>query len=232
MTLQTIGVVMPTRNNEATVGAALDSVLSQSRPPDFVVVVDGRSSDRTVSIATKMADMVVHQNGLGLGAARNQGVAYLDTELIAFCDADDQWTTSSLAIKIAHLEANPSCDAVTGQYVLVPEGSSNHSVQSCVENDGQESTTPTAAKARPALTPGGVLIRRRALARAGPFATHLAIATDSDWLVRMRQLGMRLDVIDDLVLVKGRRPASLSRDVTSYRSELLTVARTFVTRSR
>jgi glycosyltransferase involved in cell wall biosynthesis len=233
MTAPTVGVVVPTLNNAETVAAALRSAIFQSRPPDRVVVVDGGSRDGTVAISQSCDGVsVVHQTGRGLGSARNEGVELLDTDLIAFCDGDDQWTPDSLSLRMSHLVAHPGCDAVTGQYVRHTPGSA---CLTAGPADGSKQGLPGGPAPdmfRPALTPGGVLIRRESFGRVGPFATNLAIATDSDWLIRMRQMGLRLDIIDDLVLVKGQREASLSTDVATYRAELLSVARAFVGRRR
>lgn len=231
MTYPTVGVVMPTRNNGDTIGAALASVLAQSPAPSSVVVVDAASTDGTAEIVAVTPGVeLIMQDGVGLGAARNQGIAALDTELIAFCDGDDRWSATSLAVRVAHLRANPGCVAVTGHYLpFVPEDVTTDVVREPV--DGLEGRlAPANREARPALTPGGVVIRREALADLGPFATDLRIATDTEWLVRMRQLDLRLDVIDEVVLLKARRPTSLSTDVDTYRSELLRVARDFVKR--
>jgi glycosyltransferase involved in cell wall biosynthesis len=224
---------MPTRNNVNTVGEALTSVLGQSFAPSVVVVIDAASTDGTVEIVASTPDVcLVKQDGLGLGAARNEGIAALDTELVAFCDADDRWTPGSLAVRVDHLMANPGCAAVTGGYLPL-SADADQSGEGAIPAESSEQLALTNKLAlRPALTPGGVLIRRDALAEIGPFATDLRIATDSDWLVRLRQRGLRLDVIDEVVLLKGRRSTSLSAEVDAYRIELLTVARNFVRRRR
>ena len=80
------------------------------------------------------------------------------------------------------------------------------------------------------MTPGATLIRRDALARIGPFDTRHRIGCDTDWLMRAREAGLGPALLDDVVLHKGVRSDSLSRDVGDYRRELLRVARDAVRR--
>ena len=209
--MTTVGVVMPVRDNSVTVAAAIESVLSQEPSPDDVVVVHGPSRDRTRSVAEEYPVRILDQAGIGLGAARNEGLSALDTDLVAFCDGDDTWTDRSLAVRVRHLVRSPDCGAVTGHYVEA-------------RNIGGASL--------PALTPGGLLVRRSVLAVVGPFREDLTIGTDSDWLVRLRQSARRLDVLEEIVLHKARRNGSLSTDVATYRRELLEVARDFLRRER
>lgn len=224
MTPPTVGVVLAVRNNASTVAAALTSVTQQQPPPDAVVVIDGGSDDGTAEIAAGFAGVrVIAQSSTGLGQARNQGIAELHTALIAFCDGDDRWTPGSLELRVNHLRTHPECDAVIGHYL-------SELVEPRADGDAvppRRSDDP-----RPALTPSGLVVRRGALDRTGSFAEHLRIGSDSDWLVRLRQSGARLDVLDDVVLVKGMRATSLSVDVAHYRREMLDVARGFLDRRR
>jgi len=218
-----VGVVMPVRNGARTLAAAIASVLGQSPPPNDVVVVDGGSDDGSGAIALSFAGVrLIAQEGRGLGAARNQGIAAVAGDLVAFCDADDRWTDGSLALRAARLAAEPACGAVIGHLRrTVTEG---------------ETPTPQQAsrlgQVEPGYTPGALLVRREVLRSAGPFDEALTLGSDSDWFVRFVQSGVRLDVLPDTVLLKGVRDTSLSTDIGTYRRELLQIARRFVDRRR
>ena len=63
-------------------------------PHAQVIVADGGSSDKTVSIAQKLADKVCLENGHkkvrpSIGAGRNAGARHAKREWIVFCDADN-----------------------------------------------------------------------------------------------------------------------------------------------
>lgn len=81
-----VGVVVPTRNSESTLGICLESLRAQ-RYPCAVVVVDNHSSDSTVAIARSLADQVL-VTGPERSAQRNAGAMALTTDLVGFVDSD------------------------------------------------------------------------------------------------------------------------------------------------
>jgi glycosyltransferase involved in cell wall biosynthesis len=202
----TISAIVPVRNAGEYVRDALTSVFAQARPPDEVVVVDGRSTDATLAVVAEFpAVRVVHQTDNGLADARNLGVAATDSELVAFLDADDRWLPGKLALQAEWLDGHPEVGVVTGMMLKVGPGGG---------------PTPV-----PGMTPGATLIRRDALGQVGPFDGRHGIGSDTDWLMRVREVALGPVVLDDVVLHKGTRADSLSRHVDSYRRDLLRVAR-------
>ena len=218
-----VGVVIPVRNGGRTLAAAIQSVCDQRPAPIDIVVIDGGSEDGSASLAATFPGVrVIAQAGRGLAAARNQGLRAVTGEAIAFCDSDDCWTVGALAARLNHLAAEPGCDAVIGlaEKILI---------------DGDAATPQQASRLgriTPGYTPGALMARREAFEAVGQFDESLAIGADSDWFVRLAQSDVRLDVLPALVLRKGARASSLSADVTTYRRELLLVARRFLDRRR
>jgi len=83
-------VVIPTYNEEKCIIRALISLEHQTIPREVyeIVIVDGRSSDRTVELAKKYANKIIQQKNKGVAGARNDGVAIAEAEIIATTDAD------------------------------------------------------------------------------------------------------------------------------------------------
>jgi len=82
-----ISAVIIAKNEEKYIGKCLKCLKSQTLKPE-IIVVDGHSTDRTVSIAKKYADKVVKDNKKGVGDARNVGWKVAKGDVIAYCDAD------------------------------------------------------------------------------------------------------------------------------------------------
>ena len=85
-----ISIIIPTYNEEKNIENCLNSLLNQTLPRKEyeIIVVDGQSKDKTVSIAKKYADKVIQQKSKGVGGARNDGVKLAKYDLIATTDAD------------------------------------------------------------------------------------------------------------------------------------------------
>jgi len=85
-----ISVVVPARNAGQTIGACLQSLLTQSEPRERyeVTVVDDGSTDDTRQVAQRYAVTLLDQPHEGPAAARNRGVAASQGEVVLFTDAD------------------------------------------------------------------------------------------------------------------------------------------------
>lgn len=86
-----VSVIVPAYNAEATIGAAITGVLTQTYPSVELVIVDDGSTDRTASICESYGPAVrlFRQENAGTAEARNRAVTEARGEFIALCDADD-----------------------------------------------------------------------------------------------------------------------------------------------
>ena len=123
-----VSLVIPVRDEAATVRDLLASIRSQTRRPDEVVIVDGGSSDGTATLLRQLADedasLTVHVIEAGQatpGRGRNVGTAAARFEWIAYTDAgirlDPMWLEELVAA--AHRDASAS--VVYGTYEPIVE---------------------------------------------------------------------------------------------------------------
>jgi len=88
-----IDVVIPTLNEEMSIGETLDQISSALNGYEYMtLVVDGNSSDNTAKIAREKGAMVILQRNKGYGDALLTGFDYayerLDASVIVMMDAD------------------------------------------------------------------------------------------------------------------------------------------------
>lgn len=213
-----VSVIVPVRDGAAYLSATLDSILGQSLEPDEVVVVDDGSIDSTPEVLSRYGApvRVERQGRLGLGTALNQGLATATAPLLGFCDADDLWTPTRLEHQVAHLERHPDCAGVAGgvQQFVTPE---RPELGDQVRVDGQPHTGGIL---------GSLLIRRPAADRVGRFHESVDTGTCVEWVGRARHLGLRLDVLEEVMLLRRIHGANLSlRSGERTRAGLLWAAR-------
>lgn len=95
-----ISVIIPAYNCGHFIGAAIESVLRQTYPEEFmeVIVVDDGSTDNTADILRRFGERIIriHQENRGIASARNRGIAVAKGEVVTFIDADDLWHADRL----------------------------------------------------------------------------------------------------------------------------------------
>ena len=106
-----VGVVLPTHVRPQLLRAALSSVLAQDYPGDIraVVVHDRSEPDQQLADGDRVR-VLPNIRTPGLAGARNSGVDALDTELIAFCDDDDEWLPGKLRAQVTALLEQPAAE--------------------------------------------------------------------------------------------------------------------------
>lgn len=101
----TIGIALATYNGARFLREQLDSITRQTRLPDHMVIRDDGSTDETLEIARQFAraanfEVTLLSDGKRLGPMENflAAAEACGAEMIAFCDQDDIWEPSKLAI--------------------------------------------------------------------------------------------------------------------------------------
>jgi glycosyltransferase involved in cell wall biosynthesis len=113
----TFSIVMPAYNAEAWIGAAIDSVLAQTRADWELIVVDDGSTDGTVAAVHARPDpriRLMKGRHAGAAAARNIALEQVRGSLLCLLDADDLLTPDSLAARAAVFDAFPDTHIVDG----------------------------------------------------------------------------------------------------------------------
>ena len=118
-----VGVVLPTRDRPAPLRIALAAVLAQDYPGrvSAVVVYDRAEPDLGLADGDRVR-VVVNARTPGLAGARNTGIGLLDTDLVAFCDDDDEWLPGKLLAQVGALLARPGAEFATCGITVVSGG--------------------------------------------------------------------------------------------------------------
>jgi glycosyltransferase involved in cell wall biosynthesis len=212
MTDPLISVVICVYNGERFLGEAIDSVFAQDYQPIELIVVDDGSDDRSAQIARSYADVrVLSQENRGVGAARNAGIDASSGAFLAFLDADDVMLPSKLSDQAGHLFAHPEVGYVLCRQKLFPDSGSD---------------LPAWARRDPIFgDPGGVqptcgLVRRTALQRAGGFDPSVRMGDGMEWLSRLREAGIRIDILPRVLLLRRVHEDNLTHDQAAFTESL------------
>jgi glycosyltransferase involved in cell wall biosynthesis len=101
-----VSVALASYNGDRYVAEQLESILSQTRPPDEVIVSDGGSDDDTVRIAREVlaharsgirVKVIADGARLGVTANFDRAIAATTGEFVALSDQDDRWHVDRIA---------------------------------------------------------------------------------------------------------------------------------------
>ncbi len=184
-----ISVIMPALNAAATLPSTLASLRAQSwQAWEAVIVVDGRSRDRTADIAAQCPDpriRVTTVDAPGPSAARNRGLELIRGEWVAFLDADDWWLPDKLIAQLEAVRSQPEAmlayswtDYVDERNELLFPG--------CHESFSGRVYAPLLAN-NFIENGSNPLIRRTALVEVGGFDPALTHAEDWDLWLRVAE---------------------------------------------
>ncbi|HIH01708.1 TPA: glycosyltransferase family 2 protein, partial [Thermoplasmata archaeon] len=124
MTLPTVSVVIPTMNEEKSVGLVIDEVkkaFEGKRAPE-VIIVDTNSRDRTREIAASLGAIVVDEPRRGYGRAYKTGFERSTGETVATLDADMTYPASDIPRLVEMLYAEDFDFITTDRFANMEEG--------------------------------------------------------------------------------------------------------------
>lgn len=121
-----ISVIVPVRNEEASIRGLLDGLLAQSRRPDEIVITDGGSSDATPQIIEEYVERhaevrLLRESRALPGRGRNVAAANATGEWLAFIDAGVVPENDWLAQLSRLVELDQDIDVVYGTWEPVTD---------------------------------------------------------------------------------------------------------------
>lgn len=103
-----VSVIIPVRNSTKFIEACLRSIRNQSYKNIEIIVVDGNSTDDTVALASKTADLVLiyPEKGDHRSAQRNLGVSNAKGKYVLIMDSDMTLTAGVVQEAVEKMESN------------------------------------------------------------------------------------------------------------------------------
>ncbi len=198
-----VAVVIPTFNRRDLVVQAVRSVLGQTYPDVYCLVIDNGSTDGTAEALAAMADprlrLLVHDRPMGGPGARNIGIAAAEgSPWVAFLDSDDVWAPTKIERQMAAIARHPVARWSATACVSVSQDMQvRHAVRlRDIAPGPAEGTLVSSEEVRALLmednrVPAGnstVLAAKEVLDAAGGFDADLATCDDWDLWLRIAAL--------------------------------------------
>ncbi len=120
MTIPFFSIIIPTYNSSKTLKSCIESVLKQSFADIELVIVDGLSTDTTISIAQSFTNTganvrFITEKDKGIYDAMNKGIAMAKGEWLYFLGSDDTFYNINVLKEVSEaIKANPDADVIYG----------------------------------------------------------------------------------------------------------------------
>jgi glycosyltransferase len=128
-----VSIVTVVYNNERTIEDAINSVLNQSYKNVEYIIIDGNSSDGTLSIVNRYQDRIsriVSEPDKGIYDAMNKGIGFATGDVIGILNSDDLYADDNVISDVAQcFQDNKSVDILYGDLVYVKATDTNKVVR-------------------------------------------------------------------------------------------------------
>lgn len=188
-TVPRVSVLVPMKNAEPYVVSALTSVLLERSVPIEVIVINDKSTDRSLEQVMSVPDRrirIVDGPGKGLSACLNVGLAVARGNVVMQCDADDLYPAGRIEDQLAWLDANPEYGAVCGGFTTID--TAGRLVSTLVACDTPEDITDELNSGRTRTTLCSYALRKSALHNFGGFRTYFETSCDIDFQLRFGEV--------------------------------------------
>ncbi|MEO5995910.1 MAG: glycosyltransferase family 2 protein [Chitinophagaceae bacterium] len=178
-----ISIITVSYNSAATIRDTLDSILSQDYPDIEHIIVDGGSTDETLTIVREFPHVfkIITEKDNGLYHAMNKGITIASGEIVGILNSDDVYAQSSVLSKVARRFSDENVNASYGDLQYVKATNTNQVVR-----------TWKSGRFKPSdfyfgwMPPHPTFfVRRSVYTQLGLFNTSLITASDYELMLRV-----------------------------------------------
>lgn len=194
-----VSILTVTFNSEKYLEDTLLSIFSQSYPDIESIVIDGKSTDGTLSILQKYQNKITYisEPDMGIYDAMNKGIELATGDIIGILNSDDVLFDNEIINKVVH-SFSSDVDCVYGNVILVNEFNKlvrNYSSANFNLKDFEFGHMPP----HPSF-----YVRKEAFQKFGNYNTTFKISADYDLLLRFLYIHKLRSKYLDFILVKMR----------------------------
>lgn len=213
-----VAVIMTCYNEGSYIGAAVKSVLSQTRENSIreIVIADDGSNFETVSVLKEIETwdprilILYGDGGKGLPAQRNIAIEHTTSEYLCILDGDDLWVPEKLDAQMAAISCNESIGLVYTDFYTFHDADLETARRAGVlDITGEPQLQLAYFLNDPPIIPSTILIRRKNFHECGGFDASVRVFEDTDFFIRMASV-CRFAVVDTPLIYKRNRSSSIT----------------------
>lgn len=204
-----VGVVIPALNEEKNLGSLL--VTLKNLGYKHILVIDGKSKDRTMEVARRNGAIVIMQNGRGKGSAVREVLSngYLDVDAMVLMDADGSMSPEEIPILVQGLTSG--ADLVKGSRFLKGGGTYDMSFIRRFGNLLMMSAVNLLWTTRYTdLCYGFAVFNKRSIAKMAPLLKSENFEIETEIFVKAKKLGLKVTEVPSVELKRRNGKSNLN----------------------
>lgn len=179
----TVSVITVCLNSARTIAQTLRSVAEQSWPHIEHIVIDGASTDETLSVVAQHNSRVTHilsEPDKGIYDAMNKGIALAKGDVVSLLNSDDVYFDPNVVMHVVKRMQAERLDALLGDVAFFHDENPDRVIRRY--NSGRFSPEKLAGGWMPAHP--ALFLRREIYERYGLYRTDYRIAGDFEFIAR------------------------------------------------
>ncbi|RZL45812.1 MAG: glycosyltransferase [Pedobacter sp.] len=198
-----ISIITVVYNGEKYLQDCIESVLNQNYENLEYIIIDGGSTDATLSIIEKYQNQIHHfisEKDKGMYDALNKGINLATGDVIGILNADDKLASNSVITQIANSFVSENVEGVYGNLNYINETDSSRIIRKWVSKPFAKKDIALGwMPAHPTL-----YLRKRLFDKYGNYSLDYGTAADYELMLRFLYLNEVKAVYLDLLIVEMR----------------------------
>tara|TARA_Y100000052_G_scaffold22253_2_gene22937 strand:+ start:37113 stop:38087 length:975 start_codon:yes stop_codon:yes gene_type:complete len=220
-----VAAILTCYNEGPYIGAAVDSILAQTRADliqDIVIADDGSKEDtlavlRELETKDSRIKVIYGPGGNGISRQRNIAVSSTSAPYLAFLDGDDLWHEKRLEIQLPIIESDDTIGLIYSAFHTFSDGDlASARIANVIDLSGSQNLTIDYFLNDPPIIPSAMIVRRSNFEAIEGFDETVAVFEDTDFFIRMSRV-CRFGFVSDSLVFKR----VWSDSITSGRTDLM-----------
>jgi len=207
-----ISIITVCYNSEKTISETINSVIKQTHPYIEYIIIDGGSTDNTLSIINKYSDYIsaiISEKDDGMYDAMNKGISYASGDIIGILNSDDVFAYENVVSNIVEVFIKRKIKVVWGDVAFVDN---RNRIRRLYSGDRISRTSFNHGIMPPHPS---VFIKKECYDIFGNFNIKYKIASDYDLLLRFLNLNNLKYYYFNKILVKMKIGGKSNQSIRS-----------------
>lgn len=214
-----IAVVIVGKDCAEFIEDALQSLVSQTLPPNEILYYDDNSSDESIEIAKSYLSLLENfqiikgEEAIGISSARNRANSLVNSDVIAVLDADDMFLDNTIADYHSQFIEHPDIDLIYADTYVFKHGS-NHLWRMRYPAFKATCDAVRYLMISPVIPfkHSSLAYRRKAIDKIGGYREELDLKVDYDLFLRFLKKSCRIKKFDKATSHHRTHRAQISKD--------------------